>query len=306
MQFTPLGLGDYSRLSGFFTEQKYRLSAYSLPSLIVWSNHIYEAEYALAESALDGEALIVANQCRLRPGDSYLLLPISPRRNYAPAELSDLAQQANLKDFWYVPEDYLERYGRDAVESFFLIAEQPELDEYLYRTEDLAILKGNRYASKRNWINRFSKEYDGRVRVETIKPSAIEECLAFLEEWCRAFQCAPDQNESLYCEKQAAIQALNGIEPLGLQGILVRIDDAVEAFAIASGLTQDIGVLSFEKARSEIKGLYQFLDNACAKQLFSSYRFINKENDMGLPGLAQSKRSYHPIEKIKSYKLTLK
>ena len=301
MQFASLGVGDYSRLSGFFADQKYRLSAYSLSSLIVWSNHIYGAEYAL-----DGEALIVANQCRPRPGDSYLLLPIGPHRDYAPVELSDLARKAGLKDFWYVPEEYLQRFGSDAIESFFLIAEQPELDEYLYRTEDLALLKGNRFASKRNWINRLSKEYGGRVQVDPITPSAIEECLTFLEEWCRDFQCAPDQDESIYCEKQAAIQALKGIEPLGLRGILVRIDGAVEAFAIASDLTQDIGVLSFEKARSEIKGLYQFLDNECAKRLFPGCRFINKENDMGLPGLAQSKRSYHPIEKIKSFKLTLK
>ncbi len=93
---------------------------------------------------------------------------------------------------------------------------------------------------------------------------------------------------------------------LNLQGILVRIDGAVEAFAIASGLTAEIGVLSFEKARSEIKGLYQFLDNECARRLFSAFSFINKESDMGLPGLAQSKNSYHPIEKIKSFRLTVK
>ncbi len=301
MQFTPVTLGDYTRLSGFFADQKYRLSAYSLPSIIVWSNHIYEAGYAL-----DGGALIVANECRLRPQDSYLLLPISQQREYTPLELRDLAGRANLKNFWYVPEAYLERFGKDAVESFFLISEQPELDEYLYRTEDLALLKGNRFASKRNWINRFRKEYDGRVHVEPIRPPAIGECLAFLEDWCLNFQCTPDQNESLYCEKQATMQALHGMVALELQGILVRIDGAVEAFAIGSGLTTEIGVLSFEKARSEIKGLYQFLDNECAQRLFSPYLFINKENDMGLPGLAQSKRSYHPIEKIKSFRLTVK
>jgi len=34
--------------------------------------------------------------------------------------------------------------------------------------------------------------------------------------------------------------------------------------------------------------------------------YINKESDMGVPGLIQAKRSYYPVMMIKSYKLTLK
>ncbi len=64
-------------------------------------------------------------------------------------------------------------------------------------------------------------------------------------------------------------------------------------------------MLCFEKADADIEGIYQFLDNECAKRLFSGYRFINKESDMGKPGLTKSKQSYHPVEIIKSYCLTL-
>jgi len=73
-----------------------------------------------------------------------------------------------------------------------------------------------------------------------------------------------------------------------------------------SRLTRRIGVLNFEKAYPQIKGLYQFLDNECARQLFYDYEFINKESDMGIPALADSKKSYYPVEKLKSYCLTLK
>jgi hypothetical protein len=67
-----------------------------------------------------------------------------------------------------------------------------------------------------------------------------------------------------------------------------------------------MGILNYEKAFSNVKGLYQFLDNQCAKQLFAGYRYINKESDMSLPNLARMKRSYHPVLRVKSYQLTLK
>jgi hypothetical protein len=301
MQFKAIGIGDYTQLKHFFENQKYRLSAYSFSSIVVWSNHVFYAGYAIED-----DALIVANRCRIRPGDSHLLLPISPRATYTPAQLSALSERAEIEQFWYVPREYLDAFGESAVAAYFEISEQPLLEEYLYYTEDLARLKGNRYAGKRNWINRLTRNYAGRFRIEPIEPPDVQECLCFLEDWCREFACAPEQTESFYCEKQATINALKGMHALGLEGILIRIDGAVQAFGISSGLTGEIGVLSFEKARAAVKGLYQLLDNECAKRLFRSYRYINKESDMGLPGLAQSKQSYHPIEKIASYCLKRK
>jgi hypothetical protein len=91
-----------------------------------------------------------------------------------------------------------------------------------------------------------------------------------------------------------------------LRGILVRLDGAVSAFGIVSHLNEEMAILNFEKAFSDVKGLYQFLDHECARQLFAGYRYINKESDMSLPNLAAMKKSYHPVMRVKSYRLTLK
>jgi hypothetical protein len=80
----------------------------------------------------------------------------------------------------------------------------------------------------------------------------------------------------------------------------------VSAFGISSILTDNMGVLNFEKAYHHIKGLYQFLDNECSKRLFKGYKYINKESDMNLPNLAQSKKSYNPVMKVKSHRLTMR
>ena len=89
-------------------------------------------------------------------------------------------------------------------------------------------------------------------------------------------------------------------------GILIRIDGAVSAFGIGSRLNRTTATLNFEKAFSGIKGLYQFLDNECAKRLFSEFQYINKESDMNLPNLAESKQSYNPVLRVKSFALTLR
>jgi hypothetical protein len=67
-----------------------------------------------------------------------------------------------------------------------------------------------------------------------------------------------------------------------------------------------MGVLNFEKAFSDIKGLYQYFDRECARRLFPGMAYINKENDMGEPGLQKAKKSYYPDRIVSAYELTVR
>ncbi|MDD5170676.1 MAG: phosphatidylglycerol lysyltransferase domain-containing protein, partial [Syntrophales bacterium] len=108
------------------------------------------------------------------------------------------------------------------------------------------------------------------------------------------------------CEKEAVTHALNSIEDMEWRSLWVRIDGQISAFVIVSHLTVDLGVMNFEKAYTHIRGLYQYLDNIGAQQLFDGYKYINKESDMGIAALAASKKSYYPIKKLKSFCLKIK
>jgi len=77
-------------------------------------------------------------------------------------------------------------------------------------------------------------------------------------------------------------------------------------FTHGSLLSNCVSLQHFEKAFSGIKGLYQFLDNECAKRLFSEFQYINKESDMNLPNLAESKQSYNPVLRVRSFALILR
>jgi hypothetical protein len=301
MNWKLLEPSDYSVLKPCFRRQPYNLSIYSLLSLIVWNTGPIRSYYNF-----DGDRLVISSESSINPEDRYLILPLSGRGLLTPEELHDLAIDHGYRHYRFVPGDYLATMEGKKAEHWFKINEQAGFEDYVYRTEDLSQLKGNRYAKKRNLIHQFMREYDhqGRVTVEDMRTINAEECLAFLEEWCTQRQC--DLDEGLACEKRALIQTLTHMEILESAGIIVRIDGTVSAVAIMSALNAKMGVLHFEKAFSTMRGLYQFLDNECAKRLFSEYEFINKESDMNIAELAQSKKSYHPVQRIKSYCLTVR
>lgn len=304
MNLKKIGIEDYRTLKPFFFNQVHRLSVYSLLSIIVWSGQQYRSSYAVA-----GDAVVIGNESTADPRDRYLVLPVGAEPDIAPDALCSLATDLGYPEYWFVPGDYFVKHQRKDVEKRFHVVEQAEYEDYIYLTEDLSLLKGNRFIQKRNHINWFNDNYikQGFVSVEAVTGKNSGECLTFLDKWCEERDgCRGVENNTLACEKRALVAALNQIEELEGAGLLVRIKGAVNALGIASRLNAATGVLNFEKAFSHIRGLYQFLDRECARVLFRDYTYINKESDMGIPELARSKRSYNPVEGLKSFKLVIR
>jgi hypothetical protein len=300
----PLSREDYPLLKSFFERQPHRLSTYSLPSIIAWNGDCFQSYYEI----IHDEVIVMTKKIRDNDDKGHMIMPVGGHGRPTPAVLRELVMATGCGRICFVPEDYLKEVGDSALHPYFDITEQKEYEDYIYRTQDLVELKGNLYAKKRNLIHQFTRVYvnDKRVATGMITEKDVSQCLDFLEKWCDLRKCDKDQEENMNCEKSAVIEALHTIEELEWRGLWVQIDGEISAFAIMSHLTQDMGVLNFEKAYPHIKGLYQFLDNECAKELFHGYLFMNKESDMGLAALAKSKKSYHSVEKLKSYCLTIK
>lgn len=301
--FTELTSINYSQLRKYFIPQTHRLCYYSLSSFISWSHHI-----SMPVWKIENDVLLVGMKYFSNPENNYLVLPIAQGKEYSPAQLYKFALSNGIKKYQFIPEDYVMGHNYADLESLFKIKEQTGFEDYIYNTSDLAELKGKKYSKKRNLINQFVKDYynKGRVLIAPITSSDIDECLDFLEAWCSSRDFNYETNIYASTEKQTTINALKNINNLGLKGLLLKIDGKVQAFAMGSKLTEEIGGFHFEKAAPHIKGLYQFFDKQCARRLFGDYRYINKECDMGLEGLRQAKRSYYPVMRVKSYELFLK
>ncbi len=302
-EFIKLRPADYLALKGFFINQRSRLSIYSLPSLIAWNSGSYETYYRLVD-----QWLLMASSSKSDEGRGYLILPLSAEGEIAPEEMYDLAKSLGYGEYRFIPEDYLRRQDPGIILKYFEPTEQAEYEDYIYEASELAELPGRRFTKKRNHIHQFEREYLDlkRVAMEGITDENKRECREFLDEWCRDYPCEGEEGEQLNCERKAIHVTLDNMELFEMCGLAVRIDGRLSAFAFVSRLTEDTGVLNYQKAFSQHRGLYQFLDRECIRGCFSKYAYVNKESDMGLPGLAQAKKSYFPAIRLKSYRLKLK
>ena len=301
--FKRLKTGDYALLQGSFDIHGWSLCEYSLSSIIAWNHCLYDVHYRM-----EGDLLFISEIEIEKPENRRLLLPLTrPFRSPLPAELAGWADKLGYRQYYYAPEDYLAAAGMAEIEKFFTVKEQPGYMDYIYHTSELAELKGHKYSKKRNLLAQFGKQVQAvsAVKVEPITPANSGRCISLLDEWAHDAEIG-EHLDMLNCERKAILNGLTNYELLQMRGITVSINDRITGFAFGGGLSRDTFVLNFEKALGNIKGLYQFLDNEFAKCLPEQYAYINKESDLGKPGLGKTKESYYPCKKVKSYILTLK
>ena len=121
--------------------------------------------------------------------------------------------------------------------------------------------------------------------------------------WCNLRQC--DLIPGLAAENYAVRETFLHYNELNLMGGAIFIDDRVEAFTIAEQLNDNTAVIHFEKANPQISGLYQVINQWFSSKVLSAYTYVNREQDLGIPGLRRAKMSYHPVDFIKKYQAIL-
>lgn len=171
--------------------------------------------------------------------------------------------------------------------------------DYIYNTQDLATLRGKKYHGKRNHINRFIKENPDWV-YEPIDESNIEECRAMTNLWCLQVDCQDD--ESLKKEACAIKQALEHFEALNFLGGILRVNGEIVAYTIGDRLTDDIFMVHIEKAFSDLRGAYPMINQQFVLANCMDYKYVDRQEDMGVEGLRKAKLSYHPAIISDKYK----
>lgn len=175
--------------------------------------------------------------------------------------------------------------------------------DYIYLRSDLATLKGKKFQSKRNHINKFRNTYPDYEYLP-ITPERISECLQLEAEWCKANDC--DQQEGTGNERRALIYALEHFEELGLTGGLLRVDGKIVAFTFGMPINKETFGVSVEKADTNIDGAYAMINYEFANHIPGQYIYINREEDLGIEGLRKAKLSYQPVTILEKYMACLK
>lgn len=179
----------------------------------------------------------------------------------------------------------------------FRVQEDRDNADYVYRVEDLAELAGRRFHKKRNLVKQCLETYT--CTYEPVTPELVSECSAMQDRWCQARRCGHDPG---LCGEFIAIQeSFIHWQSLGLVGGAIRIDGNIQAFAVGETLRPGTAVCHFEKAMPGYQGLGQLINQWFAKYALKGFEFENREQDLGIPGLRQAKKSYHPDHMIDKY-----
>ena len=199
-----------------------------------------------------------------------------------------------------VPESYVKIWPD--LERYFNIAADRDAADYVYRTEDLAELKGNKLHKKKNLISQFKRAYPDYSLV-AMNEDNCKDAMQFQRRLLAGMPSAP---RALIEEFEAMSMAFSHWEVLGLSGLMLKVKDEVAAFAVFSPLSPDTWDVHFEKSDVAFKGAAQMINRETARFLGGTAQFINREQDLGIPGLRQAKQSYAPHALVEPYFLVPK
>lgn len=174
--------------------------------------------------------------------------------------------------------------------------------DYVYRIEDLAALKGKRYQSKRNFVNRFHANHPD-CQILPLDDSTVPAAQALIRHWCTAKKAA-DPLADFHLEQVALDRAFSRRRELGLEGLVLLEDGNALAMTMGSPLSENTFDIHFEKALDGVDGAYAAINQAFARYLTEKYpqvQYLNREDDMGIPGLRQAKLSYHPDHLVEKH-----
>ena len=284
MEIRKPGFDSKEILDYYLSFNKYRGCEFSTGNSLFWCD-FYHTKFTILE-----DMLVFGEE---EHGQlTSLTFPIGEHDpKYAFDKMVDYFEKSNLPFALYSVQPEMFAQIEAWYPGQYQIAYDRDLADYLYTFDTLANLSGKKLHAKRNHINRFLENYPD-YEYERINGKNYEDCLSLLEDWEDA--SGEERKEEKREEQRIIRYALSHRKSLGLIGALIRVRGRVVAFTLGEPLTDDTFVIHFEKAYAEVQGAYAMINREFVRRELTAYQYINREEDMGIPGLRQAKLSYQP------------
>ncbi|MFB3895418.1 MAG: DUF2156 domain-containing protein [bacterium] len=295
--FKPIELNDKPDITPILAEYQPETSELTFTNLYIWRNH-----YGILWSKFQDWLLFLYTA---QTESKSALPPIGP------APRTDICRKLLtwLHNEQGIANPYIDRADARLVEELQNSPEfqiQPIRDQfdYVYHTADLINLAGDKYHKKKNHLNKFSRSYS--FRYEPMQEAYFEPCLQLADTWCLERRCVEDFG--LAGEWDAIKDIIHHYPVLQpqLQGAVILIDNQVAAFTFGEILNAQTAVIHIEKVNPKIPELYAVINQQYCARAWQQIPFINREQDLGEPGLRQAKLSYHPIRLVEKYQIQLR
>ena len=292
MEFKPFRIEDKARIDSYFSVHHYEQIDCTFNTLFLWQD-AYQTSWA----EQDGILFVRAGTGK----DTFFMPPFAKEEeNFVHGlaliheEYDKLGLPFRLKSASSWVTEQIERL----VPGKYDFIEDRDNEEYIYRTDDMIRLPGKKLRMKKNHLNGFLRQY-ADYQYEAITKENLEDAKAGIHDW---FLRHGDIEE----EEQAIKRCFDHWDALGVKGAVIRIYGKVEAFTNGDSINEKMAHIIFEKANPEIRGLYQAINRDFLMHEFAETEFVNREEDLGLPGLREAKMGYHPDHLTEKYDVVLK
>lgn len=294
--FKQIELTDKPKIEQCLANNEYRSCDFSFTNMIAW-NAKFKTQYEIKGKTL----FLKFNEI---DGNTYYMMPIGPMPiKQSIEEIMADSDRSNIPFMMKgITVDMWEKI-KIAFPDKFQYTHERNNDEYIYLSEKLITLSGKKLQSKRNHINRFIADNPDWEYFPLTNKIEIEQCLTMLHEW---EDINNDNDKSLKYDYIATRLMLENFDYLQLKGGAIRVNGKIVAFTIGKELTDDTFVVHVEKAYADINGAYTIINREFIKHEASEYKYINREEDMGLESLRKAKLSYQPEILLEEGFVTLK
>lgn len=271
----------------------------------IWAG-FYDTTYAINEKALFYKIKVFGDDGCFMPfcKEEDMVSSFLEIKDYFNNELKKplkmyLADETFVQTLKEVPE----------IADSFEFIEYRDAFDYIYEAEKLRTLSGRKMHKKKNHLNNFLRNYEGRYEYRRLCCSNMDEVRAFHYEWLknREITSFNNKNNSIDQEEEGTLRLMTHCSELDYRCGGVYIDDKLMAYSIGS-YDPDIecAFIHIEKASSEINGLYNFINQQFLLNEFPEAQFVNREDDLGQEGLRKSKLSYNPLRLEAKYHIIQK
>ncbi len=187
----------------------------------------------------------------------------------------------------------------------FSVLEDTDNADYILSVERLAALDGPELSSKRRAVQQFNRLGTNAVfsEIHPMDPDTRKSILDLFSTW-HSFK----QDGGVVTEEHeyiALVRCLDAYANLDIVATGLTIEGKLEAFWMIGNLPNNFSISHFEKANTEqFQGIFPYFKQKTATFLLKRrVRFINLEQDLGIPGLKQSKQSYVPVHHLHKYRV---
>jgi hypothetical protein len=295
-------------LEKYLCGYEYKTSGITYTSLFMWRN-INHFSWQMF-----GRYMCVSGSDNLDPsmGSFFMFPPLTSEGSYDPHDLRETILEAKAyfeskgQEFsiMLVPFHMLDCFRAAFPEGLKIEADRPNFD-YVYDAKELAELKGKKFHAKKTHLNYFLNNYTYEYR--ELHSGQTDEVMSFIEAFnARKNLSDPHERELLELEEDAMRDTFENLEKVGYLTGAIYIDGALQALSVGGRLGRKAVTVHIEKANTEYRGLYQAINNEFVKHMPPNIKYINREEDMGIPGLRKAKLSYNPVKMIEKYTISPK